>query len=136
MILNNNKYKKFLTVLSTVGIFLNLSYANSFTYNSASTHITTYQKTSSNYKEVSASNKNVKEETLDVDKNALQVAKEFAPAKIEEVVSEDIHDEMGELSIVKVYLDYTVELEDDAYLIATKNANKAINSEKILIKYL
>lgn len=43
MILNNNKYKNF-TVLSTVGIFLNLSYANSFTYNSASTDITTYQK--------------------------------------------------------------------------------------------
>lgn len=43
---------------------------------------------------------------------------------------------MGVLSIVKVYLEFSDELQDEDYDNATKNANNAINSENILIKYL
>lgn len=136
MIVNSNKYRKFLSVLSTVGIFLNFSYADSFSYNLASTHMTTYKKTSILYKEVLPLTKETSEKQTIINNDPLEVAKKFAPANIEEITTESINDEMGELLVVKVYLDYSVELEDDKYFIATNNANKAINSKKILIKYL
>ena len=136
MIVNNDKYKKFLLILSTFGLFLNFTYANSFKYNSASIHMTGYQKISSDYREIIISNKDVKNETLNNNEKAINVAKQFAPANIEEIVSENLNDEMGVLSIVKVYLEFSDELQDEDYDNATKNANNAINSENILIKYL
>ena len=108
MILDKDKYKKLLVVLSTFGILSNFSYANAFKYNSSST------------------NKNV----------AINIAKKFAPVNIEEIVSEQINDEMGNLLVIKVYLDYSTELKDEEYLEAATNANKEINSENILVKYL
>ncbi|WP_066403110.1 hypothetical protein [Aliarcobacter cryaerophilus] len=136
MILDKDKYKKLLVVLSTFGILSNFSYANAFKYNSSSTNKVAYNKIFLEYKEVNLKTENIKNHIVDNKNVAINIAKKFAPVNIEEIVSEQINDEMGNLLVIKVYLDYSTELKDEEYLEAATNANKEINSENILVKYL
>lgn len=138
MIYNKSKYKKLLTILSTLGIFLNFSYAKDFTYETTNVNLSSFTKSSLKYTnlELPINQYNEKIQSLTDEEKAIEQAKKFAPIQIEEIVVEHIDDEMGKLMVVKVYLDFSKELEDEQYIQASSNATKAINSENILIKYL
>lgn len=138
MIYNKSKYRNLLAILSSIGVFLNFSYAKDFSYITANTHLSNFTKSTSNYTEVTLPINQNKKQILsfNIEEKAIEKAKEFAPAKVDEIEVEHINDEMGKLTIIKVYLDFSKELEDEEFIRASSIATKATNSENILIKYL
>lgn len=139
MIINKLKYNKFLTILSGIGIFFNITYANDFSYNLSKNNLSSYSKSNSFYQKIIPSIETTDKKVvkfISSEEKALEIAKKFAPEKIEEISTEYIKDELGELIVISVYLDFSKELNDEDYIKASNEANEVINTKNILIKYL
>ncbi len=138
MILNNNKYIKFMNILFAVGFSTIFSYAQNFSYETSNENLSYINKYASSYVDlrIVKEEKDIKPNNLSIEEKALEIARNFAPEKVEEISTEYINDELGTLTVINVYLDFDKELNDEDYIKASNEANEAINTKNILIKYL
>jgi len=140
MIVNQNKFKNFLKILSTIGIFVS-------TYNYSSVSTSENEKnsfSSTNYSHKIKSlitfdekHRNVKKKkTIKQHDIFIEIAKNNAPYEIEDVNVESTEDDFGTLHTINVYMKLPNNYDDNIIMSSAEKSTNIINSDEYLVVYL
>ena len=140
MIVNQNKYRNFLKILSTIGIFV-------FTYNYNSISVSENEKnsfSSTSYSHKIRSLITFEEKHRNVKKKKkinqhdlfIKIAKDNAPYEIENINVESIEDDFGILHTINVYMKLPNNYDDDLIVSSSEKSTNIINSDEYLVVYL